>query len=263
MISSRARFKVVDLEKRLVLLGLKKREVNIYLHLLQNSSLTAVQLADKLYVTPSTVYRPLANLEKLGLIYKSNLPTTEFVAVEPEAGLESLLKRKTADFNQVKQELMPFLANFKSADKYCRIKTYFGKQAMFDRYVQLAKSAQKQILIISLGETVNEEILLANRDACSRGVKIMFISQRLNSFNYDLLRSYEQMGWAVKYYPESGYHLVVVDQAHVLLAINNPGQTDQRVTVKFDNKSLGLAFSRYFSDLWARASNIIEPEYAK
>ena len=258
MIGNRVRFKAADLEKRLVLLGLKKREVNIYLHLLQNSSLTAVQLADKLYVSPSAVYRPLTNLEKLGLIYKLNLPKTQFVAVEPKAGLENLLNLKLAEFSQVKQEILPHLSRFKSVDKYCQIKTFYGKSAMFDRYVYLAKSAQKQLLIVSLGEIVGEEIILANRDACWRGVKIMFISQRLTRFNYDLLHSYIQMGWAVKHCPESGYHLVVVDQKHVLLAVNNPTQTDQRVVVEFDNESLGLAFSRYFMNLWQRASEIEE-----
>ena len=241
----------------LMSLGLKKREINIYLHLLQNQYLTVKEIADRLYVVPQAVYRPLKNLEKLGLVFKSKLDQVVFSAANPNLGLDNLFRLKSNELKKSKNEALLRLSGLNKPNKISDIRVILGKEKMLERYVQLAKQAEREILVISIGEKVGEEILLANRDATDRGVKIMLIFQKFNQDNQSLLKSYAKMGWAVGHYPSEGYHLVVVDTQNVLLAVNNPSLTDERTTIEFNSFGLATAFREYFFTIWQKSKVIL------
>lgn len=104
--------KIQELVSQLKIMGLKKREINIYLLLLQNKFLSAAQLADKLFVVSQTVYRPLHNLENYGLICRSKQSYLLFQAIKPELGLNSLTKHTVNKLRQAKINLLPVLNSF-------------------------------------------------------------------------------------------------------------------------------------------------------
>jgi len=99
-----------------------------------------------------------------------------------------------------------------------------GKRAMFETYVGLSNHAKEEILVISIGEPVPDEVKIANRDAQERGVKVKFLVHQFNKENAELLRSWVRMGLAVRYSKDKGFHLMVFDGKRSLLAANNPQQ---------------------------------------
>ncbi|HOZ02949.1 MAG TPA: helix-turn-helix domain-containing protein [Candidatus Woesebacteria bacterium] len=104
--------KIQELILQLKIMGLKKREINIYLFLLQNKFMSATQLADKLSVVSQTVYRPIHNLENYGLICRSKQNNFLFQAIKPELGLNNLIGRKVNKLTRVKDILLPVLNSF-------------------------------------------------------------------------------------------------------------------------------------------------------
>ena len=64
------------------------------------------------------------------------------------------------------------------------------------------------------------------------------------------------MGWRVKHLADQGYHLVVIDEHVVLLSVNDPENTDNRITIEFNSIFLAKAMRGYFFDSWSRAVEV-------
>ena len=127
---------------------------------------------------------------------------------------------------------------------------------MFSLYVTLTESATREILIVSIGESVGDEIKLANRDALERGVVIKMIAHRYDKSNKELLQNWVSMGIEVKHVQDWGFHLVVFDGEKSILSINNPNHTEERISLFIENKGLSEALRIYFFTQWKNAQSI-------
>lgn len=236
----------------LVKIGLSLDEAKVYWLLVSTGSLSAAEIGKQLGVLPNAVYRLTRKLlAKKFLVQLDGWPV-KFQALPPEVAITAYLEEKSRELSALKTESLQIFSK-NSSKQDTKIRLYTGKNEMFAQYTELAKDAAEEILIYSLGETVPDEIKIANRDALERGINIKFLVQVHNDKNDSLLKSWLKMGLEVRHYPQSGFHLIVFDSKRTLLAVNNPANTNERTTIFFENENFSKAMRAYFLSLWAQA----------
>ena len=82
------------------------------------------------------------------------------------------------------------------------------------------------------------------------------IAHKYDQSNQKLLSSWVKMGWQVRHYPDWGFHLIVIDKKTSLLSINNPKNTEERVSFLIQSSGLSKAFHDYFYSVWEKATPI-------
>lgn len=239
----------------LVKLGFTPDEVRVYETLIKDGPANARALSKKVNVLPNALYRLLKKLISKGLVSPTDKHPAIYRAISPQIALDSYIKNKQTELENIKENIIDQLITQKGNDQ-TRIDLIRSAQEFFLTYAELAKQASKEILIISIGEHVPDEVLLANRDAIERGVRIRFIAHKCDSGNLDLLKRWQKMGLQVRHYSDWGFHLVVFDNIKSVLSINNPNNTNERVAFIIHSKGLAKAHSDYFYSVWEKAIKI-------
>lgn len=238
-------------QKQLIQLGLSPDTATCYLTLIKHGALSAHDIAAKMHIVPNSVYRLIQTLQQRTLLVHLDTYPMTFQAVPISVALHTLADTAIKTFETIKeqQQITPI--------PQTKIDIHTGWDKMMETYVQLAAHAQKEILIISIGESVPDEVKLVNRDVLERGVTIKFIVHTQNEQNRLLLSSWIHMGIAVRFIPDSGYHLIVIDKKICILATSNPHNTKERSTVVMYGESLSESMQKHFYTLWKQATPVV------
>lgn len=242
----------------LIQLGLTEAETRCYQLLVSQGARTAYEIAAKLNIFPNAVYRLMKGLGKKGFVVELETRPATFQPIPPTTAVTYFSQFKVKHIEELKLRAIERVSQTGMRKPKTQMNVLTGKNALFTAYVRLAKEATHEILIISIGEPVNDDMKLVNRDCLERGVAIKFIAHRSDPSNKQLLLSWVAMGIAVKHIPDWGFHLVVFDGKESILAVNNPTQTEERLSLFIDNKGLSTAFRTYFLSLWKNAKPISE-----
>ncbi len=240
---------------QLVNLGLSDHQALVYQTLVSHGPLSAKDLSKKVGILPHAVYRLCKKLENLELVSTNKDYPKIFRPVPPSVALEVLTKNKINHLEDFKaQALKELLTKSKSSET--QVEILIDKKGLFKTYVKSAQKAKTEILIISIGEPITDQMLLTNRDAIERGVGIRMIAHKYDESNQRLLSSWVRMGWQVRHYPDWGFHLIVVDKKISLLSINNPKNTEERISFLIQSPGLSKALRDYFYSVWKKATPI-------
>lgn len=236
----------------LVKLGFSKQEASLYLLIYQRGTVSAKDLGRELGVSPNSLYRLLEKLVRKNLVFASTSWPKSYKVVSPRFAFDLLVKNKIVAIEESREKLIGLLPVSRN-DDLTKIEIIGGARELFDNYVTLSRKAKKEILLISIGEEVSEEVLLANRDCLERGIKIRFIAHKLDQTNKDLLVRWVRMGIEVRHLPGQGFHLVIFDQNRCLLSASNPDDPGERSTVCIYSQAISTAMSQYFNSIWEKA----------
>ncbi len=233
-------------------LGLTPNEARCYLILLEVGSASAGQVAKAMKTVPNAVYRLFDTLENSGMIVA--LPTTpkKYQAAPVRVAVEALAYKGVAALEEAKTQALSALTKAHS-HRDTKVDFVVGRGEFFDAYVKLAADATEEILVISIGEPVPDEIKLANRDAMSRGVDLKLIFHRYDETNAELVRSWKAMGASVVHFPDSGFHLTVFDGERAILLATNPTEQTERTGMVITSAGLAQAMREFFYGRWERA----------
>jgi len=242
--------------QNLVKLGLSKMEAISYLALLREGSLTAKEVGQRVEVLPHAVYRLMKSLKQKGLVVDLGGYPRRFQARQPQVALETFLTKKTLKTEKLKEQTIRALLKPLAKLPPTQITLVTGWNEVFSIYNQMSKKAKSEILIISIGEPIPDESVLAIRDALNKGVEIKMIAHKYDKENKDLLFAWKKMGMKVRHYPEWGFHLIVFDGKKSLLAVNNPEETRERTGMMIESEALSKALRDYFYATWRKAKEI-------
>ena len=252
---TKAELNLID-SKNLVSLGLTKHESACYVNLLREGSLTGRQLANVTGIIPNAVYRLINNLISKGFVTSLDTTPTTYQALAPQIAIPAFLKNKTQTLEETSAKAIQELTNIKTQAPQTRVDFIASRQKMFSSYVEFAKAAKEEGLIISIGEPVPDEIKLINRDLMDRGVKIKFIVHKYGKENKELLQSYVKMGYEVKHFSDQGYHLMIFDGKVSILVSSNPKNPAERTGMIIYSEGVARAHRSYFYSVWEKATSI-------
>lgn len=241
---------------KLVNLGLTNQEAKVYLHIFYNGPLPSKEIATRLKILPHAVYRTAKRLlvKKLIVICKKN-PLT-YQALSPKIAFSTFVEDRALKSERDLGELSGLLARKELKNEQTQVNFLSGKYQIFMESAKDINEAKSEVLIISIGENIPNELLLANSKAAKRGVKVCLIAHKYDETNKAVLESFKQNGLHVRHYPDWGFHLVVYDGKKSLIMVNNPSDPEERVGIKFYSQGLSKALRDYFYSVWEKAIEV-------
>ncbi len=239
---------------QLVKLGLSEQEAQIYLLLLREGPLTAKSISSHLKILPNAVYRTARKLSEKGLVSISNSSPKVFHAISPSISLLSFAKNQALAIQRQAEQFIEYLHS--PPKNPTQIRVIFGKEPTYLTTARLVSKLKKEGLFISIGEPISQDLLLAIKKATNRGVKIRLIVHKYDQTNKEIIENFKKNGIEVRHYPDWGFHLGVFDGTAVLLVVNNPQQTNERIGILIKSQGLAKAMRDYFYSVWDKATEV-------
>jgi sugar-specific transcriptional regulator TrmB len=246
----------LSLLPKLVKLGFSKQEAQIYLTLIKDGILPAKEIAKRMNILPHAVYRIIKKLEKKKLVTIITSSPLTFYVLPSELALSAYVKEKSLQLEREAKEINTYLTNKPTQSSSTKIDVIAGKQEFFTASESLIRDSKKEVLIISIGEPSTSDLILVDKRAIERGVIIRMIAHKYDKENKEFLENLKKNGLEIRHFPDWGFHLQVVDGEKSLLAVNNPQNPKERITVKINSLGLSKALRDYFYSIWEKAIKI-------
>lgn len=238
-----------QIQGNLAKLGLTADQSSIYLLLLSRGSLTAKTIAKEQGIIVNSVYRSINVLINIGLAIELDVTPKQFQAVPPTVGITQLAEKKTNQLQELSESLIKQLP-IKENPNRLSMELLTGRKELFEKFVDLAKQANQEILVISIGEPVPESIWQATQDALNRGLKPKYLFHKYDKDNIMLIKRWKTMGVPIRHIPGEGYHLNIFDQSVAILSASNPKQSKERSGVVIYNDAIIDVLRTYFFQQW-------------
>jgi len=233
-------------------LGLTKDAIRLYFYLLSNKQKTMVEASLHLNNYTSANYRLAYKLKELGLIHVTIGRPMRFAAYPLNTGLMASKNMQEKKLQKVIKSL-----NTNNTDSHLA-EIIIGRKALYDRYEDLAKSAQEEILVYSIGIAYSESLFKTQKDAIKRGVSIRHIVQRLKSDNYHIINKWVHLGVRVRHSADAGgFHLMLFDRKQVLVTFSDPKDTDNRISILTDQSTAVKLFLAQFQTIWGQSKEVV------
>lgn len=236
-------------------LGFTVDEAKSYVSVLKSGSLTAAEIAKKIDILPNAVYRLIEKLDEKGFVISLGTYPATFQAVPYAIAVDSYTTQKQKELEGMKTNKTNLVLE-NNAQAPTRVDVLVSQKSFFEKFIELTDRAEAEVLTISIGEPVPDEIKIACVRARERGVSIKFIFHVHNKKNDDLLKSWVRMGMEVRHYADSGYHLTVADGKVGVLVANNPQNTMDRIGMVYYNERLANSLRDYFYQIWEQSQPI-------
>jgi len=241
---------------KLVNLGLSKQEAQIYLVLLEEGPQTAKNISKSINIYSPTVYRTARKLEKRNLIAILKTSPRTFQALSPQLSIPSYVKEKSISLEKNADEITKIMSQKIFASSSTNVNLIFGINELFTESIKLINEIKKELLIISIGEPIIEDLLLSINQACQRGVKILMIVHKNDKENKQILENFKKNGFEIRHYPDWGFHLNIYDSKKSIITVNNPQNTKERVSMEIFSLGLSKALRDYFYSVWEKATPV-------
>lgn len=244
-----------EIYNNLATLGITREQGEIYSLLLAEGSLTASSIAAKQGSIVNSVYRSMNALVEMGLVIRLETRPYRFQAITPSSGITRLAEVQASRIKTLSQEIIGQLPLKENINRL-NMELLTGRKALFERFVDFAKEANREILVISIGEPVPEAIWQVTQEALSKGVKPLYLFHKYDKDNILLVKRWLAMGVKLRHLPGEGYHLNIFDQSAAILSASNPQQTKERSGVVIYNEAIIEVLRSYFFQQWSLATPI-------
>ena len=238
---------------KLANLGLTHQEAQIYLVLNEVGPMSAREIAKYIHIVAPSVYRITRKLEekKLVAVFKT-IPVT-FQAIPPLLALSAYAKERAIFLQNEAEETAKLFTSKETSVNPTKIDLIFGRHELFIKAAEIINTIKEELLIISIGEPLPQNLLLAVNHAHKRGVIVQMITHKFDQNNKEVLENFKKNGYVIRHYPDSGFHLIVYDGQQAMLAVNNPEKLEERVTMQIFSQGLSKALRDYFYSVWEKA----------
>lgn len=249
------------IEQTLSELGLSKYETQVYLYLVREGAMGAVELSKKCGVPFGRIYDVLYQLELKGFVKVIIGKPKTFAAIEPEIALEAALKRIMGDVFDIekgvkkdKKELEKIF-RVSAEEKKPSIWISRGRESVRESRIRELVAAKKDVLGIVSSDVstgFHPQIERIARESERRGVKRRFIENPLTKDDWKKVRSKIKGGAKIKLHKYKGFTISIVDEK--LVRIEVPDPFFGRTSIIIENLNLGKFFKEVFEWKWKNSS---------
>lgn len=242
---------------KLVKLGLTPQEARIYLMLL-NSPLSKVKdIANDLGLLIPSVHRSLTKLKQNKIIISYGGKPFKFQAMSPSFALQHLIQQVHQEQLVLKTEIENTIQQKRPTEELL-VEYLEGKQAIFNHALPIIKQIKKEILILSIGEPIPQEIFVSITQAGKRGATIKMLAERYGNTNKNLLHNWQKNGWMIRHLekPVLDFTLTIYDTKICVIQVRRKEAKEQRAGIAFHNPAYSQAQKQYFEQLWKQSKKI-------
>lgn len=244
--------------QQLVTVGLTPQEAEIYRALLTNQKLRVRDVAKQLGIMVASVHRSLAGLKRKGMVTTFGKRPLTLMAVDPKLALGKLVSERHQNELTVKEHIEEALKRQITPESELGVDFLESKQETFNYVLPIVQKLKKELLILSVGEPVPDEIFIAIVEAIRRGVEVKILAETYNASNKELLQNWQKNGYQVRYLtnPRLDFTLTIHDGKSCMVQIRREKEKDQRVGIAIHNPAYAAAQREYFTSLWNKAKEL-------
>lgn len=260
-----------EVRAELVELGLSPAEAQVYLTLVQNTSLGASAIAGGTGLSRSSVYQHLCSMADKGLVKTGLGYGSKFAVVSPDQALPLLVARERETISRrerLAEQLGQRLASLVSEPENSTdepLQIIRNRQIFADTFDRLQLEAERQVDIIVKAPILNPRKENPTQQKAQRRGIIFRCLYEQAALEDPEIRPYIE-GWiaggeeARVYAGELPHKLAVFDSEVVLLALNGPDAHLRQLLI--GREQLAKSLSVLFEFLWERGDPI-SPKKAK
>ena len=250
----------------LIDLGLTPTQARIYLTLTRFGPLKTTSISKQSKIARPDVYRTLSRLQELSLVEQLVETPVRFRATPIDKGVETLLNKKTQQYQKTKQDSEALLATFNSKENPKELQSADSsfilvpkKETVIKRLIEAIQGSEKSIDAVLTWNRFYVGLDLFGqhiKEACDRKVKVRYVVQAPHDekLKNDALRhetEYYKPRF-IKEKPEAIFGIYDQKKVFVLVdpLIDTPGGSPSLWT---NNPSLIYLIQMNFDNLWTKA----------
>lgn len=227
--------------------GLKDKDIEVFLKLVDKNRLTAYQIAKETRIHRSTVYSILDRLLKLNFVYALEKDGTKYYSLNDFSGLLSKQKEKEILLEKIiskidlKEESGPDVKIFEGIDgqKQFNYGVFMAMKNRKIRFCYIIGNTRSQSL--SLGQQIETMVKEFKRNRIKLDYKGIWNKRLRNDF-LDLFKGLGEN----RFLEVSSDTTTMIYDNHVAFLIT----TDKPVTVVIKNKKISDEMKNYFEHMW-------------
>lgn len=244
-----------DLEQKLVTIGLTPQEAKMYLLVLRSPQLKVRDVATQLNILVPSAHRSLSALRNMGLIMTMGKRPLKLRAADPAFALPHLITTRYQKQLETQRLIEKEVKRQALSQEELGVQFLEGKSETYEYVLPIFQKLKNELLILSVGEPVPDEIFIAIVEAIRQGVEVKMLAEKYDESNRELLKNWEKNGYQVKHLPKPalGFTLTVHDGESCVVQIRREKEKEQRVGIAIHNPGYAQAQRLYFLSLWAKA----------
>ncbi|MBP9797881.1 hypothetical protein KBC70_01915 [Candidatus Woesebacteria bacterium] len=233
---------------------LSKQTRNIYSLLLAKGPLSAVDIGNELSIFPHAVYRSTRQLESLGCIKQTGKHPALFQAIPINDSVET--------FAMMQRDL--FLNTFlkgpmnkkNSLPTELNITFIESREMMFEKALADIQNAKDEMDNLASGDELPPEIMLAQKEALDRGVRICTLFQKRNEENESFIKARVNMGEQIRLSQPLNARIVIFDKRVVYIMSHDPSDYIRSMGIRFEYAPLGQLMFQQFLQYWEKGTEL-------
>ncbi len=248
--------------ENLIKLGLTEYEAKAYTALLQEGTSTGSLISKKSSVPQGKIYETLRKLIDKGLVLEKPTDPKQFQAIPAEHALKSWIEEKRSDIESLGEKAISDLKELKPlipGEKVSELISFVeGREQSFNIGAIMFDHAQKEVMVISVGERIPYSLLRAAKDVVRRGLKYRFIATKNDAENHHILKEFSEIGMIIRYRQLQGFSLSVIDRKEALIIIRKPEypKVKESLGIHITSPDLSAALADYFEATWKKAERV-------
>ncbi len=226
---------------------LSKQTREIYSLLLKEGPLSAEEIGKKLNIFPNAVYRLTKQLLVLGCLIQSGSRPTIFHAISPTDSVET--------FSLIQKEwfLKTFLSNNSNNQSNMPIISFIeSREDMFEKAISDINNLKYEMNNLASGDELPAEIMLAQKNALDRGVKIRTLFQKRNENNEEFIKVRTKMGEEIRISETLNSRIVIFDKKIVYIMSYDPKNYIKSMGIRFEYEPFGQMMYDQFQKQWEK-----------
>jgi sugar-specific transcriptional regulator TrmB len=232
--------------------ALPPQSIAIYQALSKTDVMTAKKLGLQLGILPQAAYRAIRPLEELGVVKPIGKYPKKYKICASEDSLTTYLKMAQENY------LKTFLTDSKkeSLAQLLQVEFIQNRTMLVQKTIADLQNAKFQVDSIVSGEEVSAELVLARKDALTRGIQQRFIVQKVDEFKRYMFGNWKKLGLQVRYFPLLEARIIIIDKRIVYIMSYNPEMNEEAVGVRFDYPPIAQLMNEVFEKRWNQASEV-------
>jgi len=225
--------------------GRQTREV--YKHILKiREGITVAEIASKLRISASDVYRLASPLIKMGLVLKnSERPFKLFAGGE---GLDLFLATQSEWFTKNFKDGNPKRKNNDMSFNFVQ-----GRDELMRVSISEMDDSVKSIDLLRSGREIPTDTMFSMISAVKRGVKVRMLIQEYDRVNKEMVSNWIRNGVEVRHTKAKNIRIMVFDSKVGYFMSYRHSDSGHDLGMKIDYEPFALMLSQYFSNLWKKA----------
>jgi predicted transcriptional regulator len=264
------------LMSNLLQIGYTEREAKLYLTLLSNRMVTAIELQEKANIPRTKIYEVLQKLVNRGLCNEKKVGRNKFFeAIEPKIAFGRIIetyqnelekKRRIAD--ELTDICTPWFNNGKNiTNPLDFIELLKDKNQIHRKYVNVVDSTRRELLTFNKGPYACDnphklrEQQVAETKLLNRGgiCKNIYESFELENYMWlvDYIQEQQLFGQQAKLVNYLPIKMIISDSEKVMLPLEEPsGKSGELVMCVIKHKAFGSACKILFDQFWEQGKEI-------